>query len=63
MEVALVKEQSLQHGESIDQYMNTNHCISTMDNIDQQRLKEIELLDKSDPSYAKKVREIESRAK
>ena len=53
------KEKSLQHGESIDQYMNTDHCVNTIETIEFQKEREIKLLKKNDPNYAKKVKEIE----
>ena len=59
MELAMRKEKSLQHGESIDQYMNTDHCVNTIETIEFQKEREIKLLKKNDPNYAKKVKEIE----
>ena len=61
--MALKKESSLVHGESIDQYMNTERCEQTMQQIDAQKAHEIDLLDKSDANYAKNMKDIETRAK
>ena len=63
MEIALQKEQSLQHGESIDQYMPTGNAIATMESIERQKLAEIAALNKNAADYNKKLKEIEQRAK
>ena len=63
MEMALKKEQSLSHAESIDQYMPTQSVINAMQTIDEQCLKEIMSIPKTDPEYAQKVKAIEERAK
>ena len=51
MEVAMKSELSLQHGESIDQYMPTENVMQTMNNIEDQRRQELSKLDKTDPEY------------
>ena len=63
MDVALHKEQSLQHGEAIDQYMPTENVLRTMQSIDDTKSAEIARLNKSDPNYAEQVKQIEQRAK
>lgn len=63
MEVAMKKEQSLSHGDGIDQYMPTENVLATMQSIDDQRLLEIRQLQKNDPNYDKKVKEVTARAK
>ena len=63
MEQALKKEQSLSHAESIDQYMPTQSVINAMQTIDEQCLKEVMAIPKTDPEYAQKVKAIEERAK
>ena len=51
MEVAMKSELSLQHGESIDQYMPTENVTQIMNNIEDQRRQEIAALDKNDAEY------------
>lgn len=63
MELAFNREKSLQHAESIDQYMDTSAVENAQKAINVQKEREIAALDKADPSYAKKVKEIEARAK
>ena len=63
METALRHEMSLSHGESIDQYMNTTQVEQKMQQIDAQKNLEIAALNKSDPEYAAKVKQITARAK
>lgn len=63
MEVAIEREQSLSQGESIDRFMPTGNVMRTMQSIDDQKLREIESISKSDPQYAEKVKQIEQRAK
>ena len=63
MAMALKTEASLSHGESIDQYMDTQKCETLVAQIDKQKAKELAALNKSDPNYAKRAKEIESRAK
>ena len=54
MEVALKKEQSLQHGESIDQYMPTGNVVATMENIEYKKNEEIAALDKNADDFKRK---------
>ena len=63
MELALKSELSLQRGDSIDAFMPTETVLNTNKKIDRQIKKEIELVDKADADYAKKVLEIEARGK
>ena len=63
MEVAIEREQSLQKGEAIDKFMPTSNVMRTMQSIDDQKLREIDSIPKTDPQYKKKVEEIELRAK
>jgi len=39
--------------------MDTDHCVNTIETIEFQKEREIKLLKKNDPNYAKKVKEIE----
>lgn len=57
------KEQSLSHGEAIDQYMPTENVLTAMQSIDDQKQREIDQLDRNDPNYDKLVKEIMARAK
>ena len=57
------KEQSLSHGDGIDQYMPTENVLATMQSIDDQKSREIASLNKNDADYAQKVQEITARAK
>ena len=41
IEMALKKEQSLSHGDAIDQYMPTENVLRTMQSIDDSSLREI----------------------
>ena len=59
MEVAMKKEQSLSHGEAIDQYMPTDSCIATMERIDEERLREINSIPAGDPERAQKIAQID----
>ena len=59
MDMALQREQSLQHGEAIDNFMPTGNVIATMNSIDEQKAREISSIAKSDPEYAKKVQAVE----
>ena len=63
MDVAMQREQSLQHGEAIDNFMPTGNVIATIQSIDEQKQQEINSISKSDPDYAKKVKAVEQRAK
>ena len=63
MQVALKKEASLTHGESIDNFMDMEQCELAMKKIDRQKSREISKLDKNDPNYAEMIIEIEKRAK
>ena len=56
------REQSLQHGEAIDKFMNETHAIRTLQSIDDQRDQQIKAISKSDPEYEKKVKVIKQRA-
>ena len=57
------REQSLQHGEAIDNFMPTGNVIAMMNSIDEQRAREINAIARSDPDYAKKIQAIQQRAK
>ena len=63
MDLALKKEQSLTHGESIDNYMPTEQTISTMQSIEDEKNRAIAAISKNDPQYAEKKKQIEARAK
>ena len=63
MDLALKKEQSLTHGESIDNYMPTEQTISTMQSIEDEKNRAIAAIPKNDPQYAEKKKQIEARAK
>ena len=62
-DIALKSELSLQHGESIDQAMDTESCMSIMSQIKQQKEREIEAVKESDPRHDTKIKEIEKRAR
>ena len=49
MDMAMQREQSLSHGEAIDQYMPTGNVIATMNSIDEQKTREMAQVPKSDP--------------
>ena len=61
--MALKKEVSLSHAESIDQYMPTESVINAMKTIDEACLKEMMSIPKTDPEYEQKIKAIEERAK
>ena len=63
MDLALKKEQSLTHGESIDNYMPTDQTIAAMQAIEEEKNRAIAAISKSDPEYAEKKKQIEARAK
>ncbi len=63
MDIAIKREQSLSQGEAIDKYMPTNNVLVAQQSIDDQKQREINQINKSDPDYAKKVKDIEQRAK
>ena len=63
MEVALRKEQSLTHGESIDNFMPTEQTITTMQSIEDEKARAIAAIPANDPEYAQKKKQIEARAK
>ena len=62
LDLALQSEQSLQHS-GIDNAMPTESCIAMIDSIIEKKNVEIATIQKSDPQYAKKVADIEKRAK
>ena len=62
LDLALQSEQSLQHS-GIDNAMPTESCIAMIDRIIDKKNVEIATIQKSDPQYAKKVADIEKRAK
>lgn len=63
MEVALKREASLAHGTKIDQYMDVDACEVLERRVEKSKQREINALNKNDPEYAKKVEDIEKRAK
>ena len=56
------REQSLNHGEAIDNFMNMDNAVRTLGSIDEQRDREIKAISKTDPEYEKKVKVIKQRA-
>ena len=63
MDLALKKEQSLTHGESIDNFMPTEQAINAMQSIEDQKNRAIAAIAKNDPQYAEKKKQIEAQAK
>ena len=63
MDLALKKEQSLTHGESIDNYMPTDQAIAAIQAIEDKKNSAIAAIPKSDPQYAEKKKQIEAQAK
>ena len=61
--MAIKREQSLSHGDVIDQYMPTENVLRTMQSIDDTSTREISSINANDPEYANKVGEIKKRAK
>ena len=57
------REQSLQHGESVDRYMPTEESVRNLNGIEMERKSQINALSRNDPDYAKKVEMINKRAK
>ena len=49
MEVALKKEQSLTHGESMDNFMPTEQAINAMQSIEEEKNRAIAAIPKNDP--------------
>ena len=52
MDLALKKDESLTHGESIDNYMPTDQTIAAMQAIEDEKNRAIAAIPKNDPGYA-----------
>ena len=59
MEEALNRELSLQRGDSIDKFMDTEAVMLKAKKVDKAKDKQIAALDKADPEYEQKKEKIE----